>query len=85
MPTMVSILMRRRWWRTSAAVCGSVAPSRMSSISCAACQKNRYGLIVVPNTATIVSSISCPSGHAGTTAERATCNQSSRSVKATPT
>ena len=47
--------------RATSAVCGSEATAavarlitRKSSISCAACQKNKYGLMVVPNTATIM-------------------------------
>ena len=55
MPSHVSILMRRRWSRAPFAESrsgSSPAVARCSSTSCDACQKNRYGLIVVPSTAT---------------------------------
>jgi len=57
-PMYVSILMR---WRWALGLLGRLEQrllafaARCSSTSCEACQKNRYGLIVVPNTATSVS------------------------------
>ena len=58
MPTTVSCLIRDRcslayalWWRSAAPRAGAA----LSSTSCDACQKNRYGLIVVPSTATTIA------------------------------
>ena len=56
-PTVVSMRMRASWSFACHGAClsgASSSASRVSSTSPAACQTNRYGLMVVPNTATNV-------------------------------
>ncbi|CAJ7875756.1 Uncharacterised protein [Burkholderia pseudomallei] len=82
MPTHVSIRIRRPWPRDVLDLRDAPAdvPARLScaisSTSSAACQTNRYGLIVVPSTATAVVAYSCENAMRGATSACATAAQS---------
>jgi hypothetical protein len=58
------------------------APSFVSSTSCPACQKNRYGLIVVPITATIAIRYSALSNSGGQATAQATSSHATCTMKA---
>ena len=83
MPIRVSARMRsiaEAPWRGALRSACRSGCARMSSHSCAACQKNKYGLIVVPSTATTVVQNSESAEKLGTSTPRASSSQSSLTV-----
>ena len=86
MPVHVSHLMRRNSLAAAGASSTSAGDSgaaRISSTSSDACQKNRYGLIVVPNTPTIMAAAFASGVKCGTNVRSATCPQGTCTVNST--